>query len=177
MDPYAEAEAVACEGEDALDAPLKGWDSTAVFNAARKVTRHVRGLMAAGNIGPLFERLLIIRGSLLSRLARIQRSDSSAVAFLNQCRENYSLLDQHGQLTSLLLQDTTSVHATLDFASFNEACASFAGDPRQSQRGIVAVQVRGGRQGCGWLAGSSGRGKEPQADERRRRRPVLALTT
>lgn len=141
MDTVSEAQQAAAEGEASLDAPLKGWDSTALFNAARKVTRCVRALMAGGNLGQLFERLLILRGSLLSRLARIQRSDSSAVAFLNQCRENFGLLEQRGQLSALLLQDTTSVHATLDFASFNEACASFAGDPRQSQRGIVAVQV------------------------------------
>ena len=151
-----EALAVTAECERALEAPNVGWNSTSMFNLARKVTKVVR-LMGGATMPAtsIAQRVLIARGSLLSRLVRIQRTETSTAAYLNQCRENYALLEQRGVAAEHLTHEGASVQAGLDYASFAEASASFLNEPLLCQRGIVVLQVRPARRpgakGAGWL--------------------------
>jgi hypothetical protein len=138
----AEADAVSQSCDAVLTCGSQSWNATEVFNCARKATRMVRQLNQLGQLTPLAARLLLQRASLMSRLARIQRSEGSTAAYLNQCRENFMLLEQRGITGENFVRDGISVAASLDYAAFTEVNASFNNDPRACQKGIVALQVR-----------------------------------
>lgn len=138
-----EAEGTVRECETSLNSPRSGWNATHVFNCARKATKAVRALSQLAHAGPLVERLLLARGGLLSRLTRIQRTEASLSAYLNQSHENYHLMELRQMISSDggFYKDGMTVSSCLDYAAFQESCAAFANEPQRCQKGIVALQV------------------------------------
>lgn len=136
---FSEACAAATAAEILLDSPHDSWHPTLIFNNARRVTKAIRALAAAGLTpaargpgaggggngggglhGSPFTRCLAVRGQLLTRATRMQRADCAAAGhFLAQATQNYAMLDTYCD-TGDFLAETLSVGAVLDFAAFTE---------------------------------------------------------
>jgi hypothetical protein len=153
---FREAEETLAECLITIESPKAGWNATHVFNCARKLTKSVRLVLQLAPAGPFAEKLLLARGSLLSRLTRIQRAPASLSAFLNQSHENYALMENRQMIIGeSFYKEGMTVTSCLDYAAVQESLSAHQGDPKTCQKGIVALQVSNNPDGLILTNGSS----------------------